>query len=448
MVRLLAALGVVIQPATACWGGDVTFERCCDRKKGPQGDQSCWDEIWTFTKCCGEPEEFLESASQPEISDGAECWGGDVTFDLCCDLTKGPQGNEECWDDAFTFVRCCGSLAEQPQSGQASRDLSSMTVKEDRRLLQIGQASPGVLSSLKVDPRTVQALHLHGGGRMPMSGMGLCCRPSAQGDAVRQGVLDYLLLGGRHLDDAARYNNHGDVGVGLRQALALGVPRDEIFFVTKIWPTDYGFEKAIAWVDRILMELGLSYVDLVLLHKPSIRDDLACRSPRSCRQETWLALQRAQAQGRIRHLGVSNFGPRQMSELLAMGGAPIAVNQLEYHPWVPQVHRDTVDWCHQQGIAVTAYGSMGSAGLADQMISQEALQQMGKGHGKTAAQVMLRWAIQHNVSVIPGTSNPNHQKENLEIFDFALSAEEMAMLDNVPEDQRMLHFEHTPDASP
>jgi len=91
---------------------------------------------------------------------------------------------------------------------------------------------------------------------------------------------------------------------------------------------------------------------------------------------------------------------------------------------------------------------MGSAGLAGQMISQEALREIGKAHSKTAAQVLLRWAVQHNVSVIPGTSNPAHQSENLRVFDFSLADEHMAMLDNIPESQHMLHFGHTPDEAP
>merc|ERR1740123_677057 len=122
-----------------------------------------------------------------------------MTLEVCCDMTKGPQGNLVCWDETYTFARCCGRSIDQLQTGEASGDLST----------------------LKVDPATVQLLPLHGAGSMPMSGMGLCCRTSAQGDAVRQGVLDYLLLGGRHLDDAMLYNNHREVGAGVRQALEL-----------------------------------------------------------------------------------------------------------------------------------------------------------------------------------------------------------------------------------
>ncbi|CAK0822692.1 unnamed protein product [Prorocentrum cordatum] len=121
------------------------------------------------------------------------CWSGDVTQELCC---SGPQGNPDCWDAEYTFERCCGSLAGGP--GEPSSEVAS----------------------LRVESSSVPALPLLGGGAMPMSGVGLCCRPSAMGDAVRQAVVDYLLMGGRHLDDAKLYRNHEEVGEGLRQVCA------------------------------------------------------------------------------------------------------------------------------------------------------------------------------------------------------------------------------------
>lgn len=336
---------------------------------------------------------------------------------------------------------CCSHLASEcgPGAGAA-------TSEKQPDIIHVSNAATNSQSV-----SGVPSLPLLGGGSIPMSGVGLCCRRSAMGDAVRQGVLDYLLLGGRHLDDAKLYNNHQEVGIGIRQALEAGVPREEIFLTTKIWPSDYGFESTLTWVETVLEEFGLEYIDLVLLHvpgKPENFAELKCRHPKACRQETWLALQRAQGESKIRHLGVSNFGPRQMGELLALGGSPITVNQIEFHPWVPQIHLDTAAWCHQNGIVVTAYGSMGSSGLAQQMMMEEALKEIGSSHGKTAGQVLLRWAVQKNVTVIPGSSNPKHQAENLDVFDFELSKQQMAALDSVPADQRMLHFGHTPDEHP
>jgi len=350
------------------------------------------------------------------------CWGGGMTAEICCDTRYGPSGNEACWDAQFTFETCCGRLGPAAASAE--------------------------VESLKLDPATIPTLPLLGGGRMPVAGIGLCCRPSASGDAVRQAVLDFLMIGGRHLDDAQLYDNHYEVGKGLRQAIEMGVKREDVWLTTKLRPNDFGFEETAEWVPRMLKELGVEYVDLVLLHWAGTNDKAGCTKPKYCRQETWMALQRAHAKGLIRHLGVSNFGKRQIEELTALGGAPIEVNQLEYHPWAPQICFDTVEYCQEHGIVITAYGSMGSSRMAEQLLMQEALQQIGASKGKTAGQVMLRWAIQKGVTVIPGTSNPRHMAENLRIFDFQLSGPEMEVLNSVPEEARMLHFSHTPDARP
>jgi len=281
-----------------------------------------------------------------------------------------------------------------------------------------------------------------------MVGVGMCCRPTAAGDAARQAVLDWLLIGGRHVDDATIYSNHREVGEGVRQAVAQGIPRSEIFLVTKITPSEFGFEATTEWVERALQELGLDYIDLVLLHYAAVpQDGRACKDGPACRQEAWMALDRAKANGQIKHLGVSNFGKRQIEELLALQASPVEVNQLEYHPWAPNLHSETARWCHERRIIVTAYGSMGSSGMAGQMMAQGGLQQIGDQHRKTPGQVLLRWAVQRNVTVIPGTSNPKHMAENMQIFDFELAPQEMAMLDSIPDDQRMLHFNHWPDQS-
>eukprot|EP00930_Biecheleria_cincta_P063071 TRINITY_DN48565_c0_g1_i1.p1 TRINITY_DN48565_c0_g1~~TRINITY_DN48565_c0_g1_i1.p1 ORF type:complete len:369 (+),score=40.17 TRINITY_DN48565_c0_g1_i1:38-1144(+) len=353
---------------------------------------------------------------------GQNCWEGGASPELCC---PGPGGNPDCWEPpVYTYETCCAGWGLPPKASDS-------------------------VAELKIDAGAVPALPLLDGGKMPMSGIGLCCRPTAQGDAVRQAVLDYLTMGGRHLDDAMLYNNHVEVGKGVRQAVELGIPREEIYFVTKIWSSDFGFEATTAWVERALEQLGLDYIDMVLLHVAKVNPgELPCDTPKACRQETWLALQRAQKKGLIKHLGVSNFGPRQMQELIDLGGSPIVANQLEYHPWVPRPHRETVAWCHQHGIAVTAYGSMGSSGMAQQMVGIGDLQAIGGQYGKSAGQVLLRWAVQNNVSVIPGTSNPKHMAENLRIFDFKLSASEMDVLNNIPESQHMHHFGHTPDSHP
>lgn len=282
------------------------------------------------------------------------------------------------------------------------------------------------------------------GSQFPMVGLGLCCRPTAQGDAVRRSVLEFLLMGGRHLDDAEVYNNHREVGQGIREAIAHGVPREEIFVTTKIDASRFGFEGVLEWVPQMLADLGLDYVDLVLLHWAG-EDKSTCGSARTCRQEAWLALQRFVRSGKIRNLGVSNFGPRQITELQGLNVAPVAVNQLEFHPWAEEANLEAVAFCHRNGIAVTAYGSMGSSRLVNELMNEGVLKQLAEMHKKTVGQVLLRWAVQKNITVIPGTGNPAHMQENLDIFDFTLSDEAMAFLDGRPGGQTFNFFEHVPD---
>merc|ERR550514_1088900 len=133
-----------------------------------------------------------------------------------------------------------------------------------------------------------------------------------------------------------------------------------------------------------------------------------------------------------------------MADLIRTTAHGPAVNQIELHPWFP--NKELVDFCHQHGIVLTAYGSMGSSRMASQITAQQILQQIGQKYGKTAGQVLLRWAVQNNVTVIPGTGNPKHMQENLELFDFALDPGEMHFLDTgIPEDQRMHLYGHSPE---
>jgi len=258
---------------------------------------------------------------------------------------------------------------------------------------------------------------------MPIAGLGLA------GSTYRE-ILDFLLMGGRHLDTAIIYSSARAAGQAIREAMRQGVRREEVFFTHKLNGAVMGLDGVLWAMPRMLQQSGLDYFDLVLLHGPRKELD-RCLTPKRCRQESWLALQRFKSQGLVKHMGVSNYGPRQMEELLAMGGAPVEVNQLEYHPWSPQANREAVAYCHARGIAVTAYSSV-SALHARPEAEVRAVSAIAAAHNRTAAQVLLRWALQHNVSVIPHSSRPQHMAQNLEVFDFALGREQMAVLDAMP----------------
>jgi diketogulonate reductase-like aldo/keto reductase len=251
-------------------------------------------------------------------------------------------------------------------------------------------------------------------------------------------VLWYLLQGGRHIDDADVYWNHQAVGGAMREAEALGVPRSEVFLTTKLFPSFFGSQSVNATVHRFLAELGVDYIDLVLMHAPSHPlgrfGECKGKTWKVCRQETWQALTVLRDSGKIRDIGVSNFNVRHMDEILSLGSAPIAANQIAFHPWAEKWQRDAVQYCHNHGIAVTAYNSLG--GFLEKALPEtvETLKGIADVKGKTVSLVLLRWALQKNVSVIPGTSNPRHMRENLGVYGFELTGDEIVRLDALHSD--------------
>jgi len=283
---------------------------------------------------------------------------------------------------------------------------------------------------------------------MPATGLGLCCRPTAyHQESVQRTVLWYLLQGGRLLDTAQLYFNHKAVGAGVKEAIRRGVPRSEIFVTTKIPPDLFGHNSTTAWVERMLKELDLEYVDLVLLHAPrpmiamvglwsEDRDfvNYPCKTGPKCREETWRALAAARQRGKIKNLGVSNFGIADFEEFKKSGltkVAPIAVNQLPFNPWVPAWEKDIAQYCRDNDIVMTGYFSLGGAHSTGSTLAWEALADIAKQHKKTAAQILFRWSLQKDVAVIPGTGKPKHMKDNIQLFDFKLSDAEISKIDKL-----------------
>lgn len=288
---------------------------------------------------------------------------------------------------------------------------------------------------------------LPGGAKMPANGIGMCCRPSAYDPvSVHRSVLWFLLQGGRHIDTAAVYGNHESVGLGIRDAIARGVPREEIFLTTKIFPDSFGYQSSIDKAHRMLQELGVDYIDLVLLHAPvklnpmiivkylaggkefKLGDDPEMVGYRT---DTWKGLSTLREKGLIRNLGVSNFNIKQMKEIQSLRLAPIAANQMQYHPWVPQLIKDAVNYCHEHKIVVTGYFSLGGHDNKRKAFELETLNDIAKQHGRRQAQVLLRWSLQKNVSIIPGTGNAKHMADNLGTYGFSLSDEDMKRLDSM-----------------
>lgn len=260
---------------------------------------------------------------------------------------------------------------------------------------------------------------------MPALGYGTCCRESASGNAILESTKLYLASGGRLIDTAQLYGNHREIGLAIRESK---VPRDQIWVTSKVNPEDSRTEEqALAAVDKSLQELGLSYLDLMLIHGAGgwgLTDDWDLA--------IWKGLISAQRAGKVRSIGVSNHNRQEIEALRAKTGVLPALNQLEYHPWVPPETKELVSWCLSQGIAVTAYGSLGGAGA--KVRDEAVVTKMAKRLGVSKAKVLLRWALDQGVAVIPGATSEEHIKDNLNLMDFHLTPRDKEELESSERD--------------
>jgi 2,5-diketo-D-gluconate reductase B len=246
------------------------------------------------------------------------------------------------------------------------------------------------------------------GAHIPALGFGTFRMPD---EDVQRVLPQALKLGFRHVDTAQIYKNEAAVGDVLQSS---GVPRDEIFLTTKVWVDRVGHDAFIASVDESLAKLKTDYVDLLLLHWPQSEMPLADRMG---------ALNELREAGKVRDIGVSNFSTALMAEAVSLSDAPVVTNQVEYHPYLDQTK--VIEEARKTGMSVTAYYLM-----ADGKVPQdEVLKDIGAKHGKSAAQVALRWAVQQDdVIALSKTATESRLQENLHIFDFALSEDEMAAI--------------------
>jgi 2,5-diketo-D-gluconate reductase B len=243
------------------------------------------------------------------------------------------------------------------------------------------------------------------GARIPLLGLGTW---DLRGRVCARVVEQALRLGYRHVDTAEMYDNEREVGEGVH---ASGVKRNEIFVTTKIWPAHFAPRELKRAARDCLVRLRLSEVDLLLLHWPNPQIPLA---------ETLGALGKVKRDGLARHIGVSNFTVSLLDEALKASSEPLVCNQFECHPFLDQ--SKLIAACRQRGIAVVAYSPIARGNARN----DEVLARIGAKHKKTAAQVCLRFLVQQNIVVIPRTSKVERLAENAAMFDFALSAQEMA----------------------
>ena len=262
---------------------------------------------------------------------------------------------------------------------------------------------------------------LANGVEMPYFGLGVYKMTDPQ--ETVEAIIKALQVGYRAIDTAALYYNEEQVGEAIRHS---GVPREEIFVTTKVWNSDQGYDNTLRAFEVSLKKLDMEYIDLYLTHWPV----------EGKYTETYRAIERLYEEKLIRVPGVSNHHEQHLTEVLKVAQTPPMVNQVEAHPYLSQEPLRL--FCKEHGIAVTAWSPLGRGGV----LHDEAIVQVGQKHGKSPAQVVLRWHIQNDMLVIPKSVTPSRIEENADIFDFELTPEDMKVLNALNRNKR---FGQNPD---
>ncbi len=295
---------------------------------------------------------------------------------------------------------------------ECGRGLSTIIVNHDKKGIKVMTARSPLIT-------------LNNGVKMPALGLGTFLSTPEQ----TLGAVEYAIASGyRLIDTAAAYFNERQVGVGIVRS---GIDRSEMFITTKLWMSDYGYERALRAFDLSLRKLGLEYVDLYLLHWPVPSDFEATVA-------SYQAAEKLLADGRARAIGVSNFGVKHLENLIERTKVVPAVNQIELHPFFTQ--RELRDFDTRHGIVTQSWSPIGGVYSRNPLAAQNAAKiplkhpaivKLAGKHDKTPAQVVLRWHIYHGLSPIPKSVRSERIAENIDIFDFALSKDEIASIDGL-----------------
>ncbi|WP_172844389.1 aldo/keto reductase [Tumebacillus algifaecis] len=256
---------------------------------------------------------------------------------------------------------------------------------------------------------------LANGVQMPWLGLGVF--KTAEGEEVENSVRYALEAGYRHIDTAAIYGNEAGVGQAVK---ASGLAREELFITTKVWNSEQGYDTTLAAFEESRKKLGVEYVDLYLIHW-AVKEKY---------KETWKALEKLYQDGYVRAIGVSNFQVHHLQDLMETCSVKPMVNQCEYHPYLTQ--KELLSFCQQEGIQFEAWSPI----MRGKVNDEPEIVKLAEKYGKTPAQVVLRWDLQHGVVTIPKSVRRERVIENAQLFDFELAVEDMETLDRLNRDQR------------
>ncbi|MGJ3195993.1 aldo/keto reductase [Peribacillus frigoritolerans] len=261
---------------------------------------------------------------------------------------------------------------------------------------------------------------LHNGVEMPWFGLGVF--KVEEGPELVNAVKMAIKHGYRSIDTAAIYENEEGVGQGIREGLKeAGISREDLFVTSKVWNADLGYESTIAAYEKSLQKLGLEYLDLYLIHWPV----------EGKYKEAWRALETLYKEGKVKAIGVSNFQIHHLKDLMEDAEVKPMVNQVECHPRLTQ--KEVQAFCKEQGIQLEAWSPL----MQGELLDNEVLQAIATKHGKSVAQVILRWDLQNGIVTIPKSTKEHRIVENSTVFDFELTEEEMNQIDGLNQNHRV-----------
>ncbi len=403
-----------IQPETPYTEDDLNYNNSTSRANQEQADSSARPEI-----ACN-----VENIEQYDVIFlGYPIWHGqapriistflesysfsDVTIIPFCTSHSSDIGSS-----AENLHDLCADTVTWMDGKRFSGDATEEDVTNWVESLEILENELSTVGEFDFETKTVL---LNSGYEMPIMGLGTY---SLTDEECAVSIDALLQAGGRLIDTAYMYGNEAAVGQAIRDS---EVPREEIFVITKLYPSQYDY--AAEAIDEALEKMGLDYIDMILLHHPGEGD-----------VEAYLALEQAVADGKVHSIGLSNWYVEELEEFLPQINITPALVQNEIHPYYQE--NDVIPYIQSLGIVVQGWYPFGGRGYTSELLNDETITAIAENHNVSAAQVILRWNLQKGVVVIPGSSNPEHIRENLDLFDFELTDEEMKQINDLDRNEK------------